>query len=93
MSNYCACAWRLGAPVPAVNQIQVHVGTGSDPRASYYCEQGIAVQAYSPWHGAVVSDPLREKVGAAANSAAQVGRGVAARRRSSSSVEGIPRRP
>ena len=32
VSNYCAsCLEGLGAPVPAVNQIQVHVGTGADP--------------------------------------------------------------
>ena len=78
MSNYCAsCLEGLGAPVPAVNQIQVHVGTGADPEGllSYCKQKGITVQAYSPLaHGAVVSDPLCEKVGAAANrSAAQVG--------------------
>ena len=78
VSNYCAsCLEGLGAPVPAVNQIQVHVGTGADPEGllSYCKQQGIAVQAYSPLaHGAVVSDPLCEEGGAAANrSAAQVG--------------------
>ena len=78
VSNYCAsCLEGLGAPVPAVNQIQVHVGVGADPEGllSYCKQQGIAVQAYSPLaHGAVVSDPLCQRVGAAANrSAAQVG--------------------
>jgi len=63
--------------VPAVNQIQVHVGMGADPEGLLsYCRQaGIVVQAYSPLAaGAVVSDPLCATVGAGVNkSAAQVG--------------------
>ena len=59
VSNYCAsCLEGLGAPVPAVNQIQVHVGVGADPEGllSYCKQKGIVVQAYSPLaHGAVVS--------------------------------------
>lgn len=62
---------------PAVNQIQLHVGMGSDPEGliSYCNDNNIAVQAYSPLaHGEVVSDPLCKKIGQTyERSAAEVG--------------------
>lgn len=62
VSNYCqSCLNALSDPVPAVNQVQWHVGMGKDPEQlmSFCKEQGIVVQAYSPLAaGGVVTDPL-----------------------------------
>ena len=52
--------------VPAVNQIQLHIGMGSDPEGllSYCDTHGIIVQAYSPLAaGGVVTDPLCNRLG------------------------------
>ena len=85
VSNFCqsclACLNAAGAPpdqVPAVNQIQVHVGQGSsDPGGgllSYCSKRGIVVQAYEPLAGGeLVKDADCAKIGLAHNkSAAQV---------------------
>ena len=81
MSNFCPscfeCLLDANAVVPAVNQIQLHVGTGPDPEGlmSYCKSKGIVVQAYAPLAaGKVANDPLCEKIGKArSKSAAQVG--------------------
>ena len=74
VSNYCISCFDclLGQPgvtvVPAVNQIQYHVGMGSDPEGliSYCKAHGSVVQAYSPLGtGKLISDPLLKSVGAA----------------------------
>jgi diketogulonate reductase-like aldo/keto reductase len=54
VSNYCQscieCLAKNSSIVPAVNQIQVHVGMGPDPAGlvSYGRSKGIITQAYSP---------------------------------------------
>jgi diketogulonate reductase-like aldo/keto reductase len=79
VSNYCPSCFEClkGGVVPAVNQIQLHVGTGADPEGllSYCDSKGIVVQAYAPLAaGKVASDSLCAKVGKAhSKSAAQVG--------------------
>jgi 2,5-diketo-D-gluconate reductase A len=79
VSNYCPSCFEClkGGVVPAVNQIQLHVGSGADPEGllSYCKSKGIVVQAYAPLAaGAVASDSLCTKVGKAhSKSAAQVG--------------------
>lgn len=82
VSNYCqsclACLAGQGVTVvPAVNQVQWHVGMGGNPEGlmSYCNSQNIVVQAYGPLaSGAVATDPLCADVGKAYNkSAAQVG--------------------
>merc|ERR1712113_998589 len=60
VSNYCpSCLDALLAVVdfvPAVNQIQYHVGMTADPEGiiSYCKEHGIVPQAYSPMGGGSV---------------------------------------
>jgi len=86
VSNYCeSCFECLLSPpnastpvvTPAVNQIQLHVGTGADPEGllSYCVARGIVVQAYSPLaSGGIISDPLCKSVGTKHNrTSAQVG--------------------
>ncbi len=84
VSNYCQSCLDciLSDPTtrvtPAVNQIQLHVGTGSDPEGlvSYCDSKGIVVQAYSPLAaGGVVTDPLCKSVASAYpnKSSAQIG--------------------
>lgn len=72
--NYCVSCFDclLGQPgvtvVPAVNQIQYHVGMGEDPEGlvSFTEKHGIVVQAYSPLgNGKLLSDPLLKAIGAA----------------------------
>jgi len=81
VSNYCqSCLEPLLAdpstPVPAVNQIQFHVGMGPDPQSllSYMDAHGIALQTYSPLAGgALVHNEATTAIGAAHNkSAAQI---------------------
>jgi len=54
VSNYCQscfeCLFKTAKVVPAVNQVQYHVGMGDDPigLATYLKSKGIAMQAYSP---------------------------------------------
>jgi diketogulonate reductase-like aldo/keto reductase len=78
VSNFCeSCLRCLPGLVPAVNQLQQHVGTGADPEGlmSYCASQGVVVQAYSPLAaGKVPKDPLCAEVAAAYNkTAAQAG--------------------
>lgn len=87
VSNYCQSCLkclldstfedRKPVIVPAVNQIQLHVGMGHDPEGlfSFCSRMGITSQAYSPLAaGEVVSDPLCTSLGTKYNkSAAQVG--------------------
>jgi diketogulonate reductase-like aldo/keto reductase len=72
-----AAAAAAAAIVPAVNQIQLHVGMGPDSEElfSYCAEQGIVVQAYGPLAGGgVITDPLCALLGKPlGKSAAQVG--------------------
>ena len=44
--------------MPAVNQIQYHVGMGNDPQdiVSYCKERGVQIQAYSPLGGSGQSE-------------------------------------
>lgn len=83
VSNYCQSCFEClfgteekKAVVPAVNQIQVHVGTGADPEGlvSYCASKGIVVQAYSPLAaGGVIHSPVCTDIGQAVNkSSAQV---------------------
>merc|ERR1712195_317925 len=55
VSNFCVSCLKCllempGAVVPAVNQIQYHVGMGADPEGimSYSAQHGIVVEAHSP---------------------------------------------
>merc|ERR1712032_573438 len=55
VSNYCQSCLEpliadLDTPVPAVDQLQFHIGMGPDPEGlpSYLQEHGIELQAYSP---------------------------------------------
>jgi|EP01049_Picozoa_sp_SAG25_P011557 diketogulonate reductase-like aldo/keto reductase len=54
VSNYCVscleCLAKTWKVVPVVNQIQLHVGMGSDPEGlvSYCHSKNIQIQAYSP---------------------------------------------
>lgn len=80
VSNYCAscldCLLSNAEVVPAVNQIEWHVGMGSDPAgvASYTREKGILPQAYSPLaSGSLPSDSSLAAIGESySKSAAQV---------------------
>ena len=84
VSNYCVSCFEclIGQPgvtvVPAVNQIQYHVGMGADPEGllSYCKKHDIVVQAYSPLGtGKLISDPQLKKIGsglATPKSSAQV---------------------
>jgi diketogulonate reductase-like aldo/keto reductase len=84
VSNFCpSCFACLSTgtkdPIwPAVNQIQYHVGMGSDPEGllSYCSARGIVVQAYSPLaSGKLLSPPPAELAAVAkaqGKSAAQV---------------------
>eukprot|EP00935_MAST-01C_sp_MAST-1C-sp1_P002049 g2049.t1 len=82
VSNYCISCFDclLGQPgvdvVPAVNQIQFHVGMGDDPDAllSYCAKKGIVVQAYSPLgNGKLIADADLATIGKAhGKSSAQV---------------------
>jgi diketogulonate reductase-like aldo/keto reductase len=70
VSNYCPstldCLLAKATVVPAVNQVEWHVGMGTDPMAlrSYCAARNITIQAYSPLgdgtseliSGALVSD-------------------------------------
>lgn len=57
VSNFCvsdlACVLETATVVPAVNQLQFHVGMGTDPRGlvSYNDALGIQTMAYSPLGG------------------------------------------
>ena len=78
VSNFCASCLACLDDVPAVNQIQVHVGQGSaDPGPgllSYCASRGVVVQAYEPLAGGeLVTDPACHSIGAAhQKTAAQV---------------------
>jgi diketogulonate reductase-like aldo/keto reductase len=54
VSNYCLSSWarinETQTVMPAVNQIEYHVGMGTDPAGlkSYHDAHGIVTQAYSP---------------------------------------------
>lgn len=54
VSNYCMSSWaclnETQTVMPALNQIEYHVGMGVDPQGlkSYHDAQGIVTQAYSP---------------------------------------------
>lgn len=77
VSNYCkSCLECLGSTVPAVNQVQVHVGMGPDPTGlvTYAKSKGIVTQAYSPLgNGKLPGDAALGKVGKAhGKSGAQV---------------------
>jgi diketogulonate reductase-like aldo/keto reductase len=54
VSNYCLSSWECiketQTVMPAVNQIEYHVGMGTDAQGlvSYHNEHGIVTQAYSP---------------------------------------------
>lgn len=54
VSNYCRtsfeCIWKTAKVVPAVNQVEIHVGMGPDPEGivSYGKSKGVVTQAYSP---------------------------------------------
>eukprot|EP00937_MAST-01D_sp_MAST-1D-sp2_P007434 g7434.t1 len=80
VSNYCQscfeCLLGTATVVPAVNQIQVHVGMGDDPSGllSYCAKKGIIVQAYSPLgDGKLIADTDLAAVGKAhGKSGAQV---------------------
>jgi 2,5-diketo-D-gluconate reductase A len=82
VSNFCssclACLLAQQATiVPAVNQIQLHVGMHADPGGlvSHCASRGIVVQAYEPLAGgAVATDHTCATIGRTHNrSAAQVG--------------------
>jgi diketogulonate reductase-like aldo/keto reductase len=57
VSNYCQadieCIMKTATVVPAVNQVQHHVGMGPDPRSlKSYCDaMGITLQSFSPLGG------------------------------------------
>jgi diketogulonate reductase-like aldo/keto reductase len=82
VSNYCISCFEclLGQPgidvVPAVNQVQYHVGMGDDPHTllSYCAKKGIVIQAYSPLgNGKLISDAALSDIGKPmGKSAAQV---------------------
>jgi len=54
VSNYCVSSWECiketQTVMPAINQIEYHVGMGLDPQGlkSYHDAHGIVTQAYSP---------------------------------------------
>ena len=66
VSNFCQSCLHELSPTPSVNQIQWHVGMGSDPEnlISWCRQKGIVVQSYSPLAaGAIVKDPLCLSIG------------------------------
>jgi diketogulonate reductase-like aldo/keto reductase len=74
VSNYCVSCFEclLGQPgttvVPAVNQVEFHVGMGDDPEKLFsYCkEKGIVIQAYSPLgNGKLIGDAGLDAIGKA----------------------------
>lgn len=73
VSNFCISCLKCieGAiVVPAVNQIQYHIGMGADPEGllSYCKSKGIVAQAYSPLGDStseLINGPLVTKMGAA----------------------------
>jgi diketogulonate reductase-like aldo/keto reductase len=74
VSNFCVscleCLAKTQTVPPAVNQVQFHVGMGSDPQGLLgYCrEKGIQLEAYSPLgSGNIVSNPLFSSIGEAYN--------------------------
>jgi len=75
VSNYCqSCIECLkdSAIVPAVNQVQYHIGMGPDPQGllSYCKQKGIVVEAYSPLgldKTKKVTSALTESIGLAHN--------------------------
>lgn len=74
----------VGAPgvsvVPAVNQIEFHVGMGPDPAkiVSYGAAHGIVTQAYSPLgNGQLISDPQLAAIGGAIKPSKKSGAQVA----------------
>ena len=77
VSNFCQSCLAGLSPLPAINQIQWHVGMGPDPDGlvSWCVSRGIIVQAYSPLAaGAIVHDPLCTSVGKSiGHSSAEVG--------------------
>ena len=74
VSNFCVscleCLEKTQTVVPAVNQVQYHVGMGTDPQGllAYCRSKGIQLEAYSPLgSGNIVSNPLFASVGAGYN--------------------------
>jgi 2,5-diketo-D-gluconate reductase A len=77
VSNFCVSCLKClaevtDAVVPAVNQVQFHVGMGADPEGlmSYAKAQGIAVEAYSPLGDnttELIDGDLTTRIGAAHN--------------------------
>lgn len=76
VSNFCAeclkCIAQTDAVIPAVNQLQFHVGMpGPNPAGllSYCQERGIVVQAYSPLggdqHAQLLENPTIKRIAAA----------------------------
>merc|ERR1740138_582285 len=82
VSNYCVSCFDclIGQPgvevVPAVNQVELHVGMGDDPEGlvSYCAKHNIVIQAYSPLgNGKLITDSALAEVGKTySKSAAQV---------------------
>ena len=76
VSNYCQssfeCILQTATVVPTVNQIQYHVGMGTDSEGlvSYCRSKNVTVQAYSPLGDGtkeLITGPLVTKIGAAHN--------------------------
>jgi len=76
VSNYCIsslkCLEKTQTVVPAVNQVQYHIGDGPDPAGlkSYSDSKGIVTQAYSPLgngKGELITGPLVTSIGNAHN--------------------------
>ena len=92
VSNYCPsslyCLQKNWTTVPAVNQIQFHVGMYSDPHVASLralcASMGITVQAYSPFglpHAPeLVDGPLLTSLGRAGEAAAHCSNAGGARR-------------
>eukprot|EP00656_Telonema_subtile_P031850 TRINITY_DN3488_c0_g1_i2.p1 TRINITY_DN3488_c0_g1~~TRINITY_DN3488_c0_g1_i2.p1 ORF type:complete len:345 (+),score=74.48 TRINITY_DN3488_c0_g1_i2:100-1134(+) len=78
VSNYCVscleCLKAAGGITPALNQVEYHVGQGSDPETStliqYCAQQNVVLEAYSPLgtnSSELISGPLVTSIGAAHN--------------------------
>lgn len=78
VSNFCISCFKClleqegTTVVPAVNQVQYHVGMGTDPEGllSYCASHGIVSQAYSPLgtgSSELINGPLVTKIGAQHN--------------------------
>merc|ERR1711988_1312567 len=76
VSNYCVsslkCIAETATVTPAVNQVQFHVGMGTDPEGlkSYCDSKGIHLQAYSPLgdgSSELITGPLVTGIGKAHN--------------------------